>query len=251
MNKALSAMAIVGFTALLSVSSPAQSQGKIKVFSDEPLHAALVPIAEAFRQSTGHQVEYVVGPSPVLVKKVTDGEVADVVTIQPNFVTELVKAGKVLPGDHPVIGRAGFGLAARADTPARDINTVGAFRQALLNADTLVFNNRASGDHFATVLERLNIAEAVKTKVVRLPPAGVFERISQGKGNDIGVGTIPQIRANKNLRLIGPLLPEFQSHIVYAAAPMSNASSPEVAKAFVAFLVSPAAKALFAAHGVD
>lgn len=251
MQKILCAFAIAGWVALLSVSTEAQSQGKIKVLADEPLHAALVPIAESFRQSTGHQIEYLVGPSPVLIKKIVDGEVADVVTVQPNFVTELVKAGKVPSGDYPVIGRAGFGLAARADTPARDINTVDAFRQALLNADTLIFNDRASGDHFATVLERLNIAEAVKTKVVRLPPAGVFARISQGKGNDIGVGTIAQIKANKNLRLIGPLLPEFQSHIVYTAAPMSNASSPEVAKAFVAFLVNPAAKALFAAYGVD
>lgn len=251
MKKALFAIAIAGFTVLLSVSTQAQFQGKIKVLSDEPLEAALVPIAEAFRQSSGYQVEYVVGPSPVLMKKIADGEVADVVTVQPNFVTELVKAGKVPPGDYPVIGRAGFGLAARADTPPRDINTVDAFRQALLNADTLVFNDRASGDHFATILERLNIAEAVKTKVVRLPPAGVFARISQGKGSDIGVGTIAQIKANKNLRLIGPLLPEFQSHIVYTAAPMSNTSSPEVAKAFAAFLVSPAARALFATHGVD
>jgi molybdate transport system substrate-binding protein len=251
MTKTLSALALAGFVALLSASTQAQSQGKIKVLSDEPLQAALVPIAEAFRQSSGHQVEYVVGPSPVLVKKVADGEMADVVIIQPGFVTELAKTGKVVSGEHPQIGRAGFGLAARADAPARDVSTVETFRQVLLNADALIFNNRASGDHFATVLERLNIAEAVKTKVIRLPPAAVFERISQGKGNDIGVGTISQIKANENLRLIGPLPPEFQSHIVYAAAPMSNATSPQVAEAFIAFLVSPVAKALLSAHGID
>jgi ABC-type molybdate transport system substrate-binding protein len=32
---------------------------------------------------------------------------------------------------------------------------------------------------------------------------------------------------------------------------MSNATSPQAAKAFIAFLVSPAAKALFAANGVE
>lgn len=120
-----------------------------------------------------------------------------------------------------------------------------------MNADTLIVNDRASGDHFASVLERLNIAQVVKTKVLRLPPAGVFARISEGKGNDIGVGTIAQIKANKTLRLLGPLLPQFQSHIVYVAAPMINAASPELAKEFVAFLVNPTARALFAAHGVD
>ena len=87
--------------------------------------------------------------------------------------------------------------------------------------------------------------------MIRLPPAGVFERISQATANDIGVGTIPQIMAKKSLRLIGPLQPAFQGHIIYTAAPTSNATSPEVAKAFIAFLISAAAKALFFAHGVD
>lgn len=237
---------------LVTFQSPARAQEKIKVLSDGPLRPALIEIGEAFRRNSGHQVEFVFGASPVVHKKVADGEAADVLIIQPNFVAELVKSGKVVSGEHPVIGRVGFGLFARAETPPRDISTAEAFKQVLLNADSLVFNNVASGNYFATVLERLKIAEAVKAKVVRLPPgAAVPERISQGKGNDIGVGTLPQINANKNLRLIGPLPPELQSHIVYAAAPMSNALSPQAAKTFIAFLVSPAAKALFAANGVD
>ena len=251
MKNTLSALVFAGSIALLTVSTQAQSQEKIRVLVDEPLQAALVPIAEAFRQSSGNYVEYVIGPSPVLVKKIADGEIADVVIIQPGLVTELAKTGKVVSGEQSQIGRAGFGLAARADAPVRDVSSVETFKQVLLNADALIFNDRASGDHFATVLERLNIAEAVKVKVIRLPPAGVFERISQAKGNDIGVGTIPQIKANKNLRLIGPLPPEFQSYIVYVAAPMINAMSPQAANAFIAFLVSPAAKALLSANGIN
>jgi len=236
---------------IITVQSSAHAQGKIKVLSDGPLRPALVPIAEAFRRDSGHEVEYVFGTSPVVHKKVADGETADVLIIQSNFVAELVKSGKVVPGEHPVIGRVGFGLAARADAPAHDISTVETFRQVLLNADSLIFNNVASGNYFATVLERLNISEAVKAKVVRIPPAEVFERIKQGKGNDIGVGTIPQITADRNLRLIGALPAGLQSHIVYTAAPMSNAPSPKAAKAFIAFLASPAAKALFAANAVE
>src|SRR5688572_23302890 len=251
MKKALRALVILGFAALLGVSTQAQSQEKIKVLSDGPLQPALVPIAEAFRRDSGHQVEFVFGTSPVVHKKVADGETADVLIIQPNFVAELIKSGKVVAGEHLVIGRVGFGLAARADAPARDISTVEAFKQVLLNAESLVFNNVASGNYFATVLERLNIAKSVEAKVVRLPPAKVFERVTQGKGNDIGVGTIPLIKVTKGLRLIGPLPTEVQSHIVYAAAPMSSALSPEAGRAFIAFLGSPAAKSLFAASGVE
>ncbi len=252
MKKNLCALAIVGFAALLGVSSQAQSQGKIIVLSDIPLRPALIEIGEAFRRDSGHQVEFVFGLSPVLHKKVADGEAADVLIIQPNFVAELIKSGKIVAGEHPVIGRVGIGLFARADAPARDVSTVEAFRQVLLSADALLFNTVASGNQFATVLERLNIAEAVKAKVIRLPPGpSINERVRQDKGNDIAVGPIPIIKVTKGVRLIGPLPPELQSHIVYAAALMSNATSPQTAKEFIAFLVSPAAKALFAGKDVD
>ncbi len=251
MKKVLRALVILGFAALLGVSTEAQSQGKIKVLSDSPLQPALVPIAEVFHRDSGHRVEFVFGTSPVVHKKVADGETGDVLIIQPSFVAELLKSGKVAPGEHPVIGRVGFGLVARADVPARDITPVEAFRHVVLNAEALIFNNVASCNYFATVLERLNIAELVKAKVVRLPPAEVFERVIQGKGNDIGVGTIPLITVTKGLRLIGPLPADVQSYIVYVAAPMSGAPSPEAGRAFIAFLRSPAAKSLFAANGVE
>jgi molybdate transport system substrate-binding protein len=239
---------VVGF---ITAHSSAHAQEKIKVLSDGPLRPALVQIGEAFHRDSGHQVECSFGTSPVIHKKVADGEVADVLIIQPHFVDELVKAGKVIAGEHPVIGRVGFGLAARADVPARDITTTEAFKQALLRADALIFNNVASGNYFAQVLERLNIAETVKAKTIRVDPAAVFERVLQGQGNDIGVGTITLIHATKGLRLIGPLPPEVQSYIVYIAAPMTSATSAQVASAFIGYLASPAAKAVFAATGVE
>ncbi len=91
----------------------------------------------------------------------------------------------------------------------------------------------------------------MKTKIIRVDPPVVFERILQGTGNDIGVGTITQIIATKGLKLVGPLPAEIQSHIVYAAAPMTSAKSPQAAKAFISFLMTSAAKAAFAATGVE
>jgi len=239
------------FAVLPICHSDALAQTKVKVISDGPLRPALEQIAEAFHRQTGNQVEFVFGTSPVIHKKVADGETADVLIIQPNFISELVKAGKVAPGDHPVVGRVGLGLAARANASARDISSIEAFKQALLNADSVIFNNVASGNYFAKVLERLGIAEAVNPKVVRLDPFAVFDRVIEGKGNDIGVGVIPLINTTKGLRLLGPLPAEVQSQIVYAAAPMTSATSPQAGKAFITFLASPAAKAAFAANGVE
>jgi molybdate transport system substrate-binding protein len=251
MKRLFCVLTVVCALGLITFQSLARAQEKIKAMSDGPLRPAFEQITEAFRRETGSQLEFVFGTSPVVHKKVADGEAADVLIIQPNFIAELVKAGKVVPGEHPVVGRVGFGLAVRADAPARDISTTEAFKQTLLNADSLIFNNVASGNYFAKVLERLGIAEAVKAKVIRLDPFAVNERVIQGKGTDIGVGVIPLINTTKGLRLLGPLPAEIQSYIVYVAAPMTNSTSPQAGKAFIKFLASPTAKAAFAANGVE
>jgi len=64
---------------------------------------------------------------------------------------ELVKKRKVIPGTYPTVGRAGIGLAARADAPVRDISTTEAFKQVLLGCDSLFYNNVASGDGVGTI----------------------------------------------------------------------------------------------------
>jgi molybdate transport system substrate-binding protein len=237
--------------AMIAMAMGSANAADLKVLSDGPLQPALVKIGEAFQRDRGSTVAFVFGTSPVIHKKVTDGEAADVLIIQPNFVDELVKAGKVVAGDHPVIARVGIGLAVRADAPTRDVSTPEALKQALLSADSLVFNNVASGNYFATVLERLGIADSIKAKIARTNPPEVFALVMQGKGNDIGIGTVPQIIAEKGLKLIGPLPPTLQNHLVYAAAPMTATRAPELAKEFIRFLASQASKARFDAAGMN
>jgi molybdate transport system substrate-binding protein len=252
MKETLCTLAIAGFVAMLAASTPAHSQANLKVFADTPLRAALIEIGEGFRRDGGQQVDFVFDPSPTILKKLADGEAADVLIAQPHHIADLMKSGKIVPGEYPVICRVGLGLAIRADAPARIIATVEELRQVLLKADTLVTNTIVSGDQFVAILEKLNIAEVVKAKVVRLPPGPlVYERVIQGKGNDIGAGVITIIKETKGVRLLWPLPAELQSYQSYAAAPMMAAASPASAKSFVAFLASSAAKASFSASGVE
>ncbi len=239
---------IACFVVLLATTAQAAT---IKVLCDGPLAPVLPAVAEAFQKSTGHQVELMFAPSPVIHKRIIDGESADVVIVQPNFLAELATKGKVDPGDHPAFGRVGVGLAARADAPSRDIKTPDALKQVLLRADSIVFNNVASGNQFAKVLERLGIAEDVKNKITRTEIRDTFERILSGSGNDLAVGTLTQIRADKRLKLIGALPKELQAYLHYAAIPMTGAPNMKAAVEFIRFLFSPAAKAQLAAAGVE
>ena len=164
---------------------------------------ALTQVEEFFRRESGNTVKFEFGLSPVIHKRVLDGEPADVVIIQPKLIEELVNAGKLAPGSHPIVARVGMGCLRVPMLLPGYLNTCG-FEASLLSADALVFNNVASGNYFATVLERLGIAEAVKDKVTRASPADVVTRIVQGKGtiNDIGVGTITLILVDKRMKLM-------------------------------------------------
>jgi molybdate transport system substrate-binding protein len=235
----------------VALSAGLAEAATLKVLCDGPLEPALPAIGEAFRKKTGHQVELAFAPSPVIHRRITDGESADIVIVQPNFLAELATKGKVGPGDHPAFGRIGVGLAARADAPARDIKTPDALKQVLLRADLIAFNNVASGNQFAKVLERLGIADDVKAKVVRTEPGKMYEPILNGSGDDIAAGTITQIRADKRLKLVGPLPPELQSYLQYAAIPMTGTPNMKAAVEFIRFLFTPTVKAQLAAAGVE
>ena len=193
MNSAVVTLASIGLAAMLAERMPAQLQERLRVLADTPLRPALLEIGEAFRRGgRGQQVEFVFDSSPAILEKLAAGETADVLIVQPDHIADLMKSGTVVRGEHPLIGRVGLGLAIRADAPPQSIATEGLLREVLLKADTLLFNTVVSGDQFAAVLERMNLTNAVKSKVVRLPPGpAIYDRVIRGKGNDIAAGVIP------------------------------------------------------------
>lgn len=233
-----------------ALSATAHAVG-IKVLSDVPLQPALTKVAELFRQETRNDVTFVFDPSPAVKKRIEDGETADVVIVQPDFADELTKAGKISAGERPIIGRVGVGLGNRTTSPPYDISTPEKLKEALLGADTLVFNNVASGNTFAQALDKLGIAETIKSRIVRTSPTGIFDPVLKGKGNDFVAGTMPLIATTPGIRLLGPLPGDLQNYLVYTAVVLPNTSLPEAAKAFITFLTSSEAKEALAANGVN
>jgi molybdate transport system substrate-binding protein len=239
--------ALVAIFSAFAVSAQAAD---IKVLSDGPIKPALTKVADLFRQETHTQVHMVF--DPWVQKRIEGGEAADVVIVEPDFVEELVRAGKVNAGNRPIIGHVGFGLGNRRDSPAHDISSPEELKQTLLGADTIVFNNVGSGNSFAKVLEKLGIAEVLKPKIVRTTtPDGIFGLVLKGNGDDIMAGTIPLIATTPGIKLLGPFPGDLQSYLTFTAVLTTNASQPETAESFIKFLVSSKAKDTFAANGVN
>ena len=88
--------------------------------------------------------------------------------------------------------------------------------RALLDAKSIAYLRVGSGIYVASLLDRLGIAEAIKSKVTRPDSDIVSELVAKGEV-ELGMVVITQILTTPGVDLVGPLPPEIQSYIVFTA----------------------------------
>jgi molybdate transport system substrate-binding protein len=230
---------------LWTISSQAD---EITVFSDGPLQTAMVKIASDFQSATGHTVQTVYGTAPALNAKLKAGEQPDVLISLAAEIDEMARHDKFSAIQRGVASIK-LGLAVRNGVAIPDIKTLDAFKQTLLRADAIIHNSLASGLSFAKQLERIGIAEQVRSKMVVIKGNTQLAELAKRTGNDVAAGQLTQLIASKEVQFVGALPPEAQSETVYSAGAFARSKSSEAARAFVEYLASPKAAALFAAVG--
>jgi molybdate transport system substrate-binding protein len=226
----------------------------IKILSAGAVEPGLVKIAEQFQRSTGNKVRIQFATAPQLTKRLADGEAADIVIAPPTVIDLQVRNGKVVAESRLMVGRVGVGVTVRSGAPDPDIATLERFKQSLLAADSIVYNQASTGLYLEKLFDLMGIGEQLKTKTTRYPDgAQVLEHVIAGKGNEIGFGAITEIKLyeSKGARLVGPLPAQIQNYTHYTAGVMTDAHAEDSAKDFMVFLGTPAAKAALAAAGID
>lgn len=226
----------------------------ITVLSAGAVEPGLVKAIDAFRRETGGEIKLAFATAPTIVKRIGGGETADVIIAPPAALDELVKAGKAALVERLSVGRIGVGVAVRQSAPAPKISTVNEFKQSLLNAESVVYNQASTGIYLEGLFQRLGMAEQLKAKTTRYPDfAAVLDHVSKGKGNEIALGAMTVIveAENKGLKFVGPLPAEIQNYTSYAASVTADGDEKAAAREFVRYLTKPAAKAAFAAAGIE
>jgi molybdate transport system substrate-binding protein len=249
---------MVGVMALwVSIAGPGVSPARgaeLQVFGAGAVRAIVTELAEAFRQETGQGVALSFGTVGVTRQKLASGAPVDVVIMTDAAIDDVAKQGAVVAGSRADIARTGMGVGVREGAPRPDIATTEAFKATLLGAKSIVYVDPAqgatSGIHFASVLARLGIADAVRGKSQLVPGGYPAEKVASGEA-ELVVHQISEIVPVKGVVLVGPLPPDLQKVTVYSAGLAARSASPEAARAFIAFLTRPAFKAKFAAAGLD
>lgn len=227
---------------------------EIRVLSAGAVEPGMVKVIDAFRRATGHDVKATFATAPAIGKRIGGGETADVVIAPPAALDELVKAGKIAAAERVTVGRIGVGVTVRDGAPLPKIATVDEFKQSLLSAGSVIYNQASTGIYLEGLFGRLGIAAQLKARTTRYPDfAAVLNHVSKGKGDEIGLGATTVIieGENKGLKLVGPLPAKIQNYTTYAATVVAGGAAGDASREFVRYLTTPAAKAAFAAAGIE
>ena len=227
---------------------------EIRMLSAGAVEPALVKVIEAFQRETGHAVKVAFATAPQIGKRLGAGDTLDVVLAPTSALDDMVKAGKAVAASRVTVGRIGIGVAVRDNAPMPKIATVAEFKQSVLHAESIVYNQASTGIYLAKLFDRLGIGEQIGVKTTRYPDfAAVLAHVTKGKGNEIGLGATTVIveGKSKGLKLVGPLPAEIQNYTTYAATVVANSAAMNAAVTLVRYLASPEAKAIFKAAGIE
>ncbi len=240
---------IFGVLTMLNVG--AVQAAEITVLTNQGVVSAVRDLAPAFERASGHKVVVSFELGQGLMNKVNADAPADVVTHYPDMIEDLIKKGKVRAGTGAVVARAGIGVAVKAGAPKPDLGSAEAFKRAMLAAKSVAYSRSgASGLSAAKLMERLGIADAMKSKTVLVDGVPVAEIVAKGEA-EIGLQQINVILPVAGVDYAGPLPPELQDYVVFGAGVLTVSKAPEAALALVKFMSAPEAAPLIRKSGME
>jgi molybdate transport system substrate-binding protein len=244
-------LALVPLVALLGLNG---TGSQLSVWSAGAVEEGVIRVMAEYKRDAGEDVSAQFATGPELEKRLSSGESADVLIAPAAVIERAVKAGAVVAGTQEPIGRVGVGVTVRRGAPRPNVASVDALKDALLGADSVVYNQASTGQYLEALFARMGILEQLKGRTTRYGNAAqVLEHVIAGTGNEIGFGPITEIKTfePKGVVLVGPLPADVQNYTTYVAAVMSGAPAPTAGKHFIRYLTSAAARQTFAATGVE
>ena len=245
-------MGKLGLVALaLALSTGATVKAaELHIIAGGGIAAPLNEIAAQFESSTGHKALIRYGTTPELITMATGGAF-DLGVVPQDVFKDSAARSQFTPDVTQTIARVGLAVAVRAGAPKPDISTPEALKRTLLNAQAIAsIPASATGTQLAGVYDRLGIGEEMKLKTRAQPaPAQIIEALAKGEC-DLAVFLI-NVLNDPRLDVVGPFPADVQREVVYATAMAVNGKEPEAAKAFIAYLRSPAAATVIKAKGMN
>jgi molybdate transport system substrate-binding protein len=219
----------------------------LKVLAGGSMTPSLRELGPRFERATGHKLDMTFAATPDLIKMATSAPF-DLGVVPIDVMKDAAAKAKFAATTD--IARVGYGVAVRASAPKPDVGTPDALKQTLIKAQSITFiPASAAGAYVIKVFERLGIADAMKAKTLaQTVPAKIPEAVANGEA-ELGV-FLTNVMIAPGVELAGPFPGDLQQELVFVGAVAADSKEASAAKAFLDYLKSPEAVALFKAKGV-
>jgi molybdate transport system substrate-binding protein len=233
----------------MTSTAPAQA-AELTVIAGGSMTVSLKALKPQFEHATGHKLVLHFAPTPQLIAYATSGKPFDAGVVPTAVMKDAAARAKFAAGPMADIARVGFGVAVRAGAPKPDISTPEAFKAALVKAQSIaMLPKSAAGAYVMSVFERLGIADAMAAKIkVQASPAKIPQAVAKGEA-ELGIFVINVLIA-PGVDIAGPFPGDLQKDLVFVGAVAADSKNAAAAKAFLDYLKTPEAAAVFKAKGV-
>jgi molybdate transport system substrate-binding protein len=194
--------------------------------------------------------EIIWDPTAKLMNRIEAGETADGIFAIDNSISELAERGVVEPDSIVRLVQAEFGIAMAPgmDTPPlRDADDLVAL---LLSVPSLCYSGAgASGIYFESLIDRLGIGDAVRSKAMVIPAGLTATHTATGRAT-IAIQQMSELRAVEGVKIAGPFPPDCQQTTDFSAALFARADNRDGARKFIKLLSSERARASYVNRGL-
>jgi len=223
----------------------------LKVIAPNAVKESVTEVGQRFERESGHRIDFTWAGSETISKRMTEGDVFDVVLNAASNIDRGVADGKLVPGSRVDFAKSGIGVAVRSGLPHPDVSTVEGLRQALIRADSIAISSGTSGRYLQSLFQQLGVAEQIKSKTIQPPPgAQIGELIARGDAA-LGFQQVAELLHAKGVDFLGALPADVQSYTVWSAALRASSTQAEIAQSFIAELKSAASATVIKTTGME
>lgn len=211
---------------------------EVNVIAANAVKEGYVEIIAAFEKSSGHKVITTWAGTVATEKRVSAGDVFDIVLVGSDAIDRLVEADRLSRTSRINFAKTGIAIAVRDGIPKPDVSTPDAVKAAVLASRLIVYSAGPSGAYVSELLKRWGISDQVASRI-RQPSSGAeaAQMLARGEA-DLGFAQVSEFRGVAGLQDLGPLPAAIQNFTVYSAAQHTASSSPDAAAALLKALTS-------------
>lgn len=212
-------------------------------------------LASAYQTTSAWRVEIESVGGVEAAKRVLDGEAFDIVILASDAMLSLADAGRIERGSLVEVVRSSMAVAVKAGAPAPDVSSEAGLRDAVLCAHAVGYSTGPSGAHVLRLLKRWGVTdgedEARRPRLVQARPGMPVGSLIARGDVDIGFQQLSELKDIEGITLLWPLPSPVESTTVFSAAITSGCTSPEAAKAYLAYITSPDNAGTKRIHGME